>query len=257
MPTIEHHVPGSFNWFELATSDQTAAKEFYGALFGWQAIDSPMGPSEFYTMFKLDGLDVGAAYTLNSEMRAEDIPPHWDIYVAVENADEAAAKIEAAGGRLIAKPFDVMSHGRMAVAADCTGAVFCIWQAINHIGTRLSGVEGTACWADLNTPDPESAAQFYKQVFGWEPWISPNDPNGYRHIRNAGVDIGGIPPANSNVPPSWMVTFLASDVETLTNKAGALGATTLFPVTELAGGKFSILADPQGASFGLYQLLTH
>ena len=29
------HAPGNFCWFELGTSDQTAAKEFYDGLFGW------------------------------------------------------------------------------------------------------------------------------------------------------------------------------------------------------------------------------
>lgn len=253
MPTIDRHAPGSFNWFELATSDQTAAKEFYNALFGWQAVDSPIGPSGVYTMFKLEGLDVGAAYTLTPEMQGQGIPPHWDIYITVENAEETAAKIEASGGKLLSKPFDVMTYGRMAVATDPTGAVFCIWQAIDHIGVRITGIEGTVCWADLNTSDPETAAQFYEQVFGWELWQSEKDSSGYRHIRTAGKDIGGIPPSSGNMRPYWMLTFMASDVPTLTNKAGALGANTLFPVTEIAEGKFSILADPQGAPFGLYQ----
>ena len=35
---------------------------------------------------------------------------------------------------MMAEPFDVMDAGRMAVVADPTGAMFCIWQAKNHIG---------------------------------------------------------------------------------------------------------------------------
>lgn len=257
MPTLERHTPGSFNWFELATPDQTAAKQFYSALFGWQAVDSPVGPSEIYTIFKLEGLDVAGAYAITPEMRAEGVSPHWDIYIAVTNADETAAKIEAAGGKLLSSPFDVMTFGRMAVAVDPTGAVFCIWQAFDHIGVRVTGIEGTVCWADLTTPDPEASAQFYRQVFGWELWQSDKDPSAYRHIRNAGIDIGGIPPAATNTRPGWMVTFLSSDAQILTNRAGALGANTLFAVTEIAGGQSSILADPQGAPFGLYQPAAH
>ena len=52
MALIERHPPGTFNWFELATTDQPAAKEFYSQLFGWTTIDSPIGPNELYTIFK-------------------------------------------------------------------------------------------------------------------------------------------------------------------------------------------------------------
>ena len=63
-----------------------------------------MGPGELYTMFKLQGLETSAAYTLRPDMRVQGIPPHWDIYIEVQSADETAAKIESFGGALIAGP---------------------------------------------------------------------------------------------------------------------------------------------------------
>ena len=42
---IENHKPGSFCWLELGTTDQNAAKKFYGALFGWTPEDTPMAVS--------------------------------------------------------------------------------------------------------------------------------------------------------------------------------------------------------------------
>src|SRR5262249_45633596 len=83
MPNIDHYAPGSFCWFELGTTDQNAAKSFYKALFGWDAMDLPMGPNDVYSMFMLDGRAAGAGYTLMPEMRAMGIPPHWAIYIAV------------------------------------------------------------------------------------------------------------------------------------------------------------------------------
>ena len=254
MPTIDRHSFGSFNWFELVTTDQAAAKEFYKQLFGWESVDSPIGPGELYTMFKLDGLDAGAAYTLQPEMAANGIPPRWDVYIAVESADETADQIESFGGTIIKKPFDVMTHGRMAVASDPTGSVFCIWQSVSHQGTQITGVDGTVCWADLSTPDQEAASLFYAGVFGWEFYKSPGDESGYLHIKSGGVPIGGIPKVDASMPPNWLLTFMTSDVEMATNRAGALGASTLFPLTDMPGtGKFSIVKDPQGAAFGLFQ----
>ena len=52
MTNIDKHPAGSFCWIELHTTDQTAAKSFYGSLFGWEAHDNPMGPNDFYTEFK-------------------------------------------------------------------------------------------------------------------------------------------------------------------------------------------------------------
>src|SRR5271157_5596333 len=106
MPCIEKHAPGSFCWMELATTDQAAAKAFYSSLFGWQPIDMPMGPDEYYTMFNLNGGQVGAAYTIKPHMGGA--PPHWGLYIAVTSADETAAKAAAAGGKVLSGPFDVM-----------------------------------------------------------------------------------------------------------------------------------------------------
>jgi len=61
---------GSFCWFELGTNNQPAAVAFYQKLFGWTVQDSPMGPGEVYSMFKLNGEDAAAAFTLRPEQRA-------------------------------------------------------------------------------------------------------------------------------------------------------------------------------------------
>jgi predicted enzyme related to lactoylglutathione lyase len=128
MTNIDHYAPGSFCWIELATTDQNAAKRFYSSLFGWAPADMPMGPGEFYTMFRLDGRDAAAAYTMRKEQQERGLPPYWGIYVAVESADKAAERAAAVGGRVLAPPFDVFDVGRMAVVQDPTGATFSVWQ---------------------------------------------------------------------------------------------------------------------------------
>src|SRR5205085_6159427 len=119
---INNAKPGDFCWFDLATSNQAAAKKFYGGLFGWTANDNPMGPDAFYTMFQLRGKNVGAAYTLMPDQIQQGIPPYWGTYVAVTNVDEAIEKARTLGGSVLAGPMDVAEHGRMAVLHDSTGA---------------------------------------------------------------------------------------------------------------------------------------
>ena len=104
MPDSAKHAPGSFCWFELGTTDQNAAKEFYTAVAGWSIADFPMGPNEVYTMFHLQGRNTGACYTLNAEMQANGVPPHWLLYVSVVNADETAAKVASAGANSWRRP---------------------------------------------------------------------------------------------------------------------------------------------------------
>lgn len=137
---VDGHKPGSFRWIELGTTDQNAAKTFYGELFGWGHSDSPIGPDQTYTIFKIDGRDCAAGYTLEKDKIAQGIPPHWMIYVAVENADDAVKKVEVAGGKILAGAFDVMEHGRMAVVQDPAGAALCAWQAKKHSGLGIANV---------------------------------------------------------------------------------------------------------------------
>src|SRR5205807_8759663 len=113
MANIDKHPPGSFCWFELATIDQNAAKNFYTSLFGWAVNDSPMGPDDFYSMFKLQGRDTGAAYTMRKEQRAQGVPPHWMLYISVANADQAVSQAAQLGGTVLAPAFDVRDVGRM------------------------------------------------------------------------------------------------------------------------------------------------
>jgi len=260
MPNIDTHAPGSFCWIELATTDQAAAKTFYSSLFGWKPNDFPMGPDGSHTIFQLEGRDAGAAFGMNAAMRSQGVPPHWALYVAVASADDMAAKAGAAGAQILMHPVDVGDFGRMAVLKDTTGAPINIWQSSNHHGTTITGVPGTLCWADLSTPDAAGATQFYKTLFGWE--IMPGQDNsGYLHIKNGEHFIGGIPPAaqrNPNAPPHWLAYFHVADCDATTTKAKELGATVYMgPMTLEGVGRWSVVADPQGAVLALFQPAPH
>jgi uncharacterized protein len=261
MPTIERHKPGSFCWLELGTTDQPAAKSFYGALLGWAANDFPMGPSSFYTMFNLGGRLSGACYTLDADMRARGVPPHWMLYVQTENADDTGAKVAAAGGKVAAGPFDVMDFGRMAVLQDPAGAMFSVWEPKSHAGTQVAGEPGSFCWADLSTPDQQAAQRFYEAVFPWKILPGEHDTSGYLHIKNGDDFIGGVPPAhtrNPNAPPHWLLYFMVASCDASTAKAKELGARVyLEPMSIEHVGRWSVVADPKGAVFALFEAAPH
>jgi len=256
MPNIDKHPPGAFCWVELATTDQNAAKSFYGSLFGWAVRDLPMGSDDLYSIFQLEGRDTAAVYTLRTEQRSQGVPPHWMLYVAVSSADDAAGRAGQLGGKVLAPAFDVFDAGRMAVLQDPTGARFCVWQHRKHTGIGIAGVNGTLCWADLMTSDPARAEKFYSSLFGWKLLAGEHNPSGYLHIKNGEGFIGGCPPAKSlapNVPPHWLIYFLVSDCDSSAAQARQLGATFhMAPMTLENVGRFAVLADPQSAVFAMF-----
>ncbi len=260
MANVETHAPGTFCWIELGTTDQNAAKQFYGSLFGWSPADFPMGPNEVYTMFNIGGRNTGACYTLNAEMRSRGVPPHWMIYISVASADDTAAKVGPAGGKVTGGPFDVMEFGRMAVIQDPAGAMFSVWQPKMHQGTGIAHVPGTLCWADLMTSDQPGAQKFYEQVLGWK--VEPGkDNSGYLHIKAGEAFIGGMPPAQSlplGVPPHWLAYFLVENCDASTAKAKEAGAKVYVEPMSMEGvGRWSVIADPQGATLALFQPPPH
>lgn len=261
MTHIDKHSAGSFCWIELATTDQKAAKDFYSSLFGWSPQDSPIGPNEFYTLFKLEGRDAAAGYTLRADQKAQGVPPHWMPYIAVESADKAADTAKQLGGTVVMAPFDVMDLGRMAVIHDPTGAHFCLWQAKRNTGIGVSGVAGTLCWADLSTPDAKRASAFYSGLFGWHIMADEKDKSGYLHIKNGDHFIGGVPPAahrQPGVPPHWLAYFWVDDVDASAAKAKQKGAKfCLEPTTIENVGRMAVIADPQGAVFAIFNSPKH
>ncbi len=131
MPNIDKHPAGSFVWVELGTTDQAAAKNFYSSLFDGTPTTCRWVQPSNTTIFRLEGRDTAAAYTLNPE-HEKGVPPHWNLYISVADADAAAARAAEVGGKVMGPPFDVFDAGRMAIVQDPTGAMFCLWHHANQ-----------------------------------------------------------------------------------------------------------------------------
>ena len=255
MAEVTTHAPGAFCWIELGTSDQVAAKEFYGKLFGWTSRDDAMGPSEVYTTFQLKGRDVAAAFTLDPK-RFAGIPPFWMLYMASPDADATARRAGELGGDVKMGPFDVMELGRMAVLSDPTGAAFSVWQGKTHRGLGIHDEPGAFCWGQLNTSDMAKAEAFYKALFGWAAKTGSDDTMTYTEWMLGGIPIGGMMalPPEAQAPPHWLAYFAVADCDAAAARAVSLGATTCVPPTDIPGtGRFAVFTDPQGAAFAIYR----
>ena len=110
---------GSFCWNELATTDAEAAKKFYSALLGWQFKDGSLGDAK-YSEIQVGGESVGGIHQMGPEFGGA--PPHWMAYVAVEDVDAAASRVEELGGKVCVPPTDIPTVGRFSVINDPAGA---------------------------------------------------------------------------------------------------------------------------------------
>jgi predicted enzyme related to lactoylglutathione lyase len=244
--------PGTFSWTDLTTTDQPAAKAFYSELFGWEAVDNPVGDGVVYSMMKKDGKDVAAISPQMQQQAESGVPPTWNSYITVESADATAQKAKELGAQVHAPPFDVMDVGRMAVVQDPQGAFFELWEPKTHIGASLVNVHGALSWNELATPDIDGSSKFYSDLFGWEISAFEGSPMPYYVISNAGRGNGGIRNPAPGEPPYWLVYFGADDVDATLAKIEQLGGKKVAGPYDMGPGKIAVAADPQGAIFALY-----
>ena len=116
MSTREDYPAGVPCWVDTNQPDPPAAARFYSGLFGWQTEDAmPPDAGAHYYMARIGGRDVAA---ISSQPSGGPPQAVWNTYIRVESADDAAALVRQAGGRVLSEPFDVFDAGRMGVFAD-------------------------------------------------------------------------------------------------------------------------------------------
>jgi predicted enzyme related to lactoylglutathione lyase len=118
-------------------------------------------------------------------------------------------------------------------------------------------LRGRFIWHELMTTDPDAAARFYPAVTGWGIQSWEHDPS-YRMWTVQGVPMGGLmrvpeDARQMGAPPSWLMYVGVPDVDATVRDAAARGARTFVPPRDLPMGRFAVLADPQGATFAVYQ----
>lgn len=253
MGTRERYTPGTPSWCDLSTSDQDGAKRFYAALFGWEIEDNPVDETTVYSMMRLDGAYAAAISAQPAQQRDSGVPPMWNTYITVEDADAALARAGELGGTVHAGPFEVTTAGRMGVVQDPLGAFFEVWEPREHIGAGVVNAPGAFTWCELVSPGIEAATEFYRELFGWTatPFEGMSIP--YSTLANAdGHTIGGVRPSTEAEPPHWLVYFGCGAIEPAVARVEELGGRRLSGPHDIGVGKLATVADPQGAVFALY-----
>lgn len=254
MPERTSYAHGVPSWVDLSTTDVEGAKQFYGAVFGWDAVDVPTDQGIPYTMLSKNGKVVAGMGPLPPDQAAAGRPPMWNSYVNVDSVDDTIAKVTEAGGSVVMPAMDVMDTGRMAFMTDPTGAAIGLWEPGTHKGAELVNEHGTLFWNELVTDDTAAAGEFYTSVFGWRAETAEM-PNGPYTSFWADGNVEGHAAAgmlgkteDMQFPNSWSVYFAVDDVEdTLQTVKDNGGQVLMQPMDVPQVGRFAVVQDPQGA----------
>ena len=159
MATITNYAHGHFCWIDLMAADISTAKQFYGELFGWEAVDQDTRGGPPYVVFQADGSVLCGMGQLSDEMKSEGVPPTWNSYVSVDDLDATFGKAMGLGATPLMPPMQVVDAGKMAIIQDPTGAALSLWEKINHFGAQLANVPNTWSWNELVTNDIDAASK--------------------------------------------------------------------------------------------------
>jgi predicted enzyme related to lactoylglutathione lyase len=241
-------------WIDLSTSNADGSRAFYSKLFGWEIEVSPDPEYGGYGRATIDGRDAAGLTPAQDPSQ----PTHWNLYSHTDDVEATARSVEAAGGTVAVPPLDIPGQGRMSVFQDPTGAFISAWQPAGMTGFQASGAN-TFAWAEINARGIDRAISFYDQVFGWTTRRSPmGDGTEYNEFQVDGESVAGaidLPPgAPASVFDAWLIYFGVPDVDATFATAIELGASAAAEPQEFPGGRFALVVDPQGASFGLMRL---
>ena len=249
---------GSFIWYELITTDQDAAIDFYSKVIGWTSADFPSNDFR-YSILSVGDRGVAGAMKIPDDALAQGGHPAWLGVVGVTDFDATVERITAAGGSVHKAPDNIPTVGRYAVVADPGGAIFELLspEPMDKEPPPLApNTPGTVGWHELYSGAGEKAAfDFYSRLFGWttDTEMDMGDMGKYRIFARDGVQIGGMMDKPENVPVSnWTFYFNVDGLDAAVERVKANGGQVLMGPMEVPGGSWIIQGrDPQGAHFAL------
>jgi uncharacterized protein len=243
MGTVERYPNGTFCWVDLGTNDAPGAKAFYGGLFGWEFDDLPTGEKGTYSTCRLRGRAVAGLYD-----QAET--PGWGSYISTDDVDGATGRARELGAEVLVAPFDTPGGGRAATVRDPAGAAVSLSRPGESFGAELVNEDGTWTWNELVSGNLAAGRDFYVELFGW---AAEDAPGAFPRTTFTLGDLlvgGGHAPAPAEDPtPRWSISFWVPDADQAAARAQELGGAVLLPPMDIPVGRFTVVADPQGATF--------
>jgi predicted enzyme related to lactoylglutathione lyase len=246
---------GRFAWYELLTTDMTAAKAFYHDVVGWDARDASTSAMA-YSLLTSSDAPVAGLMELPEEGRRMGATPRWVGYVFVADVDATADRLRRLGGTVFVPPTD-SNIGRVSIVADPQTATLAL---VGGLKPDLGQVDlhemGQVGWHELLAADGAKAFAFYHELFGWQKARAATEDvpmQAYQLFAAGDVTTGGMFTKLARVPiPFWLYYFNVPDVGLSAARVRAGGGKVAQGPTELPDGSWIVrCVDPQGALFAL------
>jgi predicted enzyme related to lactoylglutathione lyase len=242
-----HHI-GKFVWYDLITDDVAAARQFYGALFGWEFRDDD-GDERYITIVHR-GRQIGGIAHVEPVEQQHDIS-QWVSWLSVPDVGAAVELVQQAGGEVHREPKDLPNRGRFALVSDPQGALVALLRSTGGDPPDAREViEGAWLWTELWTHDVESAVAFYRDLAGYEREITDTGLQQPYHVlmRDDRARGGVARLSREEVRPNWLPYILVDRPGDLLPRVDALGGRVVFaPDSDVRSGTVAVIQDPTGA----------
>ena len=116
-----HATGTTFVWHEVYAPDAQKSIDFYTQALDFGTESHEMGEIGTYHMLTKNGTPVCGVLS-TTEMKMDDVPPHWATYIAVDDVDARVAKCQSLGASVVVPAMDVPQVGRMCLISDPQGA---------------------------------------------------------------------------------------------------------------------------------------
>ena len=250
----EHHV-GKVVWADLVTPDLGAAERFYEGLLGWKFQHLPTGESQ-YAVAQLGGRPVAGLFRKPAPS-GEHRQSAWITFIAVRDVDAARRIAVAHGAKVLSESRDYATRGRQAIFSDPEGAVFAVLGSRTGDAPDFLAEPGEWIWSSLLAREPGAEAAFYQDVFSYDAFDLKSD-DGLEHIILSSDDYARASvnslPGSGNRRPHWLNFIRVENTADTVVRVVELGGKVLVqPHVDRHGGQVAVVADPEGAPFGLME----
>jgi predicted enzyme related to lactoylglutathione lyase len=247
-PTAEI-IPGKFVWFDLVTADPTAARQFYGPVFGWTFQN--VSENGDYTVIASGDRLVGGVFR-PPPSAGPVVGSRWLSFASVADVDMAVAGLERLGFVTLHGATPVPGRGIQAIVRDPQGAVVGLMHSASGDPRDEPVAPGEFFWVDLYTRDPAAAAAVYAQI-GYTVVPASDAVPDRLLLESRGYARAGITPLpDEGRQPGWLPYVQVESVpDTLEAARAAGGKVLLQPDPQLLDGNVAVLEDPLGGVIGV------
>jgi uncharacterized protein len=255
-PPAPTYLAGKWVWFELSASDVEKAKAFYGELLGWTIEEKEMGGQK-YSSITNAGKEIGLVQALPADAKQKKLSPGWMGYVSVPDVDAAVASATTAGATVVMPAMDMPSIGRFAVlSAPATGAPFGVVKAAKGDEADAMPTIGQILWLEHQAKDAKKVAEsaaLFAAIAGYENQTMKSGKNDYTVASGSGKPRMGFAKAPKSAAAGKFAPYvMVADVDATVKAATKLkGKVITKPMDVPNVGRVALLADPQGAVFGV------